>query len=286
MTENPSRAALRAIADGDKCYYPASVFDALSARIAEDLDHEVMMLAGSIASMAVLAAPDLIVMTQTELADLCRRICRASKLPLLVDADHGFGNALNAMRTIQDLENAGVAGASIEDTELPRPFGGGGAMRLLSVEEGAGKMKAAVAGKTDPDFIVLGRTSAAQVNGADDAIARCRAYEAAGVDMLFLVGIRTVADLEKISAATRLPLMLGHPPEDAMDLDYLASQRVRVCLRAHITLPAMVQAVHDAMKALREGAPKEDYPPMADKAMMARVLRQEDYDRWITDYLD
>jgi len=117
------RERYRALINGNECLHPGSVFDAISARIAEDLGFEVGMFAGSIGSFSVLGAPDLIVLTLTEFAAQAYRINRAGKLPLMVDADHGYGNALNVIRTIQELETAGVAGIMIEDTVLPRSFG-------------------------------------------------------------------------------------------------------------------------------------------------------------------
>src|ERR1700742_2548363 len=117
------RERFRAILSGNRCVHPGSVYDAISARIAEDLGFELGMFAGSVASLAVLGAPDLIVLTLSEFADQAYRIGRAAELPLLVDADHGYGNALNVMRTVEELENSGVAALSIEDTDLPRPFG-------------------------------------------------------------------------------------------------------------------------------------------------------------------
>ena len=117
------RERLRSVLSGNKCIYPGSVFDPLSARIAEKLGFEAGMFAGSVASMTVLGAPDLIVLTLSEFAQQAYRICRAASLPLLCDADHGYGNALNVMRTVEELETAGVAGLSIEDTDLPSPYG-------------------------------------------------------------------------------------------------------------------------------------------------------------------
>src|SRR3954466_6553483 len=136
------RSRLRAVLSGNKCVHPGSVFDPISARIAEDLGFEVGMFAGSIASFTVLGAPDIIVLTLSEFADQAHRICRAGSLPLLCDADHGYGNALNVMRTVEELETAGVAALSIEDTALPQPFGSKGKAQLLSVDEGVGKMHA------------------------------------------------------------------------------------------------------------------------------------------------
>jgi len=108
------RGRLRAVLSGSQCVHPGSVFDPISARIAEDLGFEVGMFAGSIASFTVLGAPDIIVLTLSEFADQAHRICRAGDLPLLCDADHGYGNGLNVMRTVEELETAGVAALSIE----------------------------------------------------------------------------------------------------------------------------------------------------------------------------
>src|SRR5690606_32364210 len=202
------------------------VFDPISARIAEDLGFEVGMFAGSIASLTVLGAPDLILLSLTEFAGQAYRICRAGNLPLLVDADHGYGNALNVKRTVEELETAGVAALTIEDTVLPRPFGAGEAPRLIPIEEGVGKMRAALAGRQDPRLVVVGRTSAMAVTGVEDAVARARAYEAAGVDALFLVGVRTRDQLEAVASAVRIPLILGGAGPEVADRDYLGAQGV------------------------------------------------------------
>ena len=113
------RERFRTHINGDSCAHPGSVFDPISARIAEDLGFEVGMFAGSVASLTVLGDPDHIVLTLSEFAGQAYRINRACGLPLLVDADHGYGNALNVKRTVEELENAGVAALSMEDTELP-----------------------------------------------------------------------------------------------------------------------------------------------------------------------
>ena len=120
------RKQYRRVLEGGVCVHPASVFDAMSARMAESLGFEVGMFAGSIASGTVLGAPDLVVLTLTEFAAQIRRITRGSDLPLMVDADHGYGNALNVMRTVEELESAGVAGFTIEEifnlTKIDRWF--------------------------------------------------------------------------------------------------------------------------------------------------------------------
>src|SRR3954470_20954346 len=148
------RERFRATLDRGRCIHPASVYDPISARIAEDLGFEAGMLAGSVASLAVLGAPDIVLLTLTEFAAQAYRINRAGSLPLLVDADHGYGNALSVKRTVEELETAGVSGLTIEDTLLPIAFGGDD-KQLIPIAEGVGKMKAAVAGRQDPRLVII-----------------------------------------------------------------------------------------------------------------------------------
>lgn len=279
------RKRFRAILADDRCVHPGSVFDPMSARIAEDLGFECGIFAGSVASMVVLGAPDLIVLTLSEFAEQAYRINRAGELPLLVDADHGYGNALNVMRTVEELETAGVAALSIEDTVLPRPFGPGEAAALVSIEEGIGKMKAALAARRDKDLVIAGRTSAPQITGIDDAIARAAAYEAAGVDAIFLVGVKTRADLDKVAAKITVPLILGSAGGELMDRDYLASRGVRICLQGHRPIAAAVAAVYETLKGLREGVPASELPKAASAELMKQVTREGDYARWSADFL-
>ena len=278
------RERYRALIEGDRCIHPGSVYDPISARIAQDLGFEVGMLGGSIASMAILGAPDLIVMTLTEFAGQVYRICRAGELPLMVDADHGYGNALNVMRTVEELEAAGVAGLTIEDTELPPPHGAEGP-RLLTLEEGVGKMKAALAARGDPRLAIVGRTSAVTIADMDDAMRRIAAYEAAGVDAVFLTGIRTRAQVETIRATVGVPVILGAAGPEIADLDYLAGNGVRICLQGHQPFMAGVQAVYASLKALREGTSPAELEGVASPELMRRVTRDEDYKRWTKDFL-
>ena len=278
------RKRFRALLAGDRCIHPGSVFDPISARIAEDLGFELGMFAGSTASLTVLGAPDLIVLTLSEFASQAYRINRAGGLPLMVDADHGYGNALNAKRTVEELETAGVCGLSLEDTDLPTPHGTT-KPRLTSIAEGVGKMKAALAGRQDPALCIAGRTSAISISGLDDAIARGKAYEEAGVDALFFVGVRTRAELDAISAATKLPLILGGGTPELSDLAYLGARRVRVALQGHQPFAAAVKAVHDTLKALKDGTPPSKLTGVADAELMKRVTRDADYTKWTKDFL-
>ena len=279
------RKKFRSVLNGDRCVYPGSVFDPISARIAENIGFEIGMFAGSIASFTVLGAPDVIVLTLTEFAQQAQRINRATELPLMVDADHGYGNALNVQRTVEELEMAGVSGMSIEDTELPQPFGSVGHTKLLSLSEGIGKMKSALDGRRDPNLVIAGRTSAPGVTGIDDAVERAVAYEKVGVDAIFLVGIKTREDLETVSNAIQLPIILGGGGPDILDIDYLSSQKVRICLQGHQPFSAAVKAIHDTMKALREGTPAGELEGIASSELMKTVTRDKHYTDMFTKYL-
>jgi oxaloacetate decarboxylase len=273
------RARFRAILEGRQCVRPASVFDPLSARIAEELGYEMAMLGGSIAALAVLGAPDLILLTATEFAEQAYRICRAARLPLMVDADHGYGNALNAAHTIEALEVAGVCGATIEDTLLPAPFGVVGKARLISLEEGVGKMQAAVAGRVDPAFAVIARTSAPIITSFDDTIMRLKSYEAAGADAVLIVGLTTKDQLATVADAVKLPLILGTTSPELEELD-LAAYRVRIALQGHLSLTAAVQAVHETLSALRHGTPPDQIKGLASNHLMAVLAHKQRYEDW------
>ncbi|MGA8899216.1 isocitrate lyase/PEP mutase family protein [Bradyrhizobium sp.] len=273
MTFQKRRKTLRATLSSSACIRPGSVYDAISIRIAEDLGFELGMFGGSVASLAVLGDPDIALITLTELAEQMRRMSRASALPVLVDADHGYGNALNVRRTIEELEAAGAAGLTIEDTLLPQAFGET-KTQLISLEEGLGKVKAALDARRDPSLVIVGRTGAVSIASLDDAIERARAYEAAGVDALFFTGIKAKAELEAISGATRLPLILGGAPEAMSDLAYLREQRVRIALQGHAPISAATKAVYDTLKALREGLPSKVLTGLASADLTARVTRE------------
>jgi oxaloacetate decarboxylase len=242
------------------------------------------MFAGSIASFAVLGEPDLILLTLTEFAQQAQRINRAAELPLLVDADHGYGNALNVRRTVEELETAGVAALTIEDTVLPRPFGQA-RPALTSIEEGVGKMKAALAGRQDKSLTIVGRTIALQLGDLEGCLARCKAYEAAGVDALMLVGPKTRAQIEAVAGAVKLPLIIGGAGGELGDRGWLGAHNVRVALQGHQPFSAAVQAVYDALKALREGAPPAKLERIASDELLKRLTRDAEHARMARDWL-
>ena len=285
MNWTERRERFRALLAGSRCVHPGSVYDAISARIAEDLGFEVGMFSGSVGSMAVLGAPDLVVLTLSEFAAQAYRICRAGNLALLVDADHGYGNALNVRRTVEELETAGICAMSIEDTVLPRPYGPSGKPSLSSVEEGVGKMKAALSARQDERLVIAGRTSALAISGIDEAIKRAKAYEAAGVDAIFLAGGVTAEAIEAVSEAIHIPIITGGGSGPLGDLGWLAAHKVRVALQTHAPFSAAVQAVYNTLKALREGTKPGDLTSIASPELMQKVTRAADYRQWTRDFL-
>jgi carboxyvinyl-carboxyphosphonate phosphorylmutase len=253
--------------------------------MAESLGFEVGMFAGSIASGTVLGAPDLVVLTLTEFAEQIRRIARGSALPLMVDADHGYGNALNVMRTVEELETSGVAALTIEDTVLPAPFGGVGE-GLISVEEMRGKLRAAVAARQDPSLVIIGRTSALRHGGLTETEKRVKVYAETGIDALFLVGASTREEVAAVHQMTRLPLLLGGATTALSDRSFLAAHGVRIALQGHHPFYAAIKAVYDTLKYLRDGgAPAGLKDQVASEEVLNIALQPQTYRRWQQEYL-
>jgi len=282
MNWTPRRQRFRQILQGTDCITPVTVFDPLSARIVEDLGGQVGMLAGSVAAMAILGAPDKMLITASEFAEMALRICRAGDLAVIADADHGYGNAMNVQRTIRELDHAGLAAITIEDTDLPQPFGSVNA-QLLSIEEGTGKMRAAVAGRVDPDLVILARTSAATITGRDDCIARIKAYAKTGVDGITLIGARSRDDLDALCAATDLPIMLGGLGSIAPTPDEAAKMGARICLRGHqpylATLAATYSAIQQVLGDNASGQKSQEAaPPVIDAKILRGLTREDAYD--------
>jgi len=264
---------------------PASIFDPVSSRIATDLGFSFGMLGGSIASHTVLGAPDLAVITLTELAEQCRRITRASDISLIVDADHGYGNALSVMRTIDEMETAGVAAMTIEDTILPQRYGHQGQEELIPINEMVGKLKAAVAARQDPTTVIIGRTHSLNATNQDDAIERVKAFDATGVDAIFLLGIKEVGQLDAIRKVTALPFMLGTVAE-ALDNATLAPYGVKMALRGHGTFNAAVKAIYDSLKHQADGGrPSEVAGTQADADLMGTAIGSASYKEWRSAFL-
>ncbi|MDU9406950.1 oxaloacetate decarboxylase [Pseudomonas sp. zfem001] len=275
------RSAFRALLASDRCYHTASVFDPMSARIAADLDFEVGILGGSVASLQVLGAPDFALITLSEFVEQAARIGRVSRLPVIADADHGYGNALNVMRTVVELERAGVAALTIEDTLLPAQFGRK-STDLISIEEGVGKILAALEARVDPDLAIIARTHAGVLE-VDEVIRRTRAYEAAGADGICLVGIKDFAHLEHIAAGLKVPLMLvtyGNP--ELRDNQRLARLGVRIVVNGHAAYFAAIKATYDCLREQRGAQPCD----LNATELTHKYTMPEDYILWAKEFME
>lgn len=276
------REAFRALLASSSCYHTASVFDPLSARISADLGFEVGILGGSVASLQVLAAPDIALITLSEFAEQATRIGRVARLPVIADADHGYGNALNAMRTVIELERAGIAALTLEDTLLPAQFGRK-SYDMISVEEGVGKLRAAQEARDDNALALIGRTHAG-AQSLTEVIARTRAYQDAGADAICLVGVKDFAHLESIAEGLKVPLMLvtyGNP--QLQDDARLAELGVRIVVNGHAAYFAAIKATYDS---LREQRGISTGNGLTASELAARYTLPEDYIGWAAQYMN
>jgi carboxyvinyl-carboxyphosphonate phosphorylmutase len=277
---SPRTGLLQAL-QGQRCVRLASVFDPLSARIAAELEFEGCIFAGSVASLAVLAAPDLALLTLTELADQVRQIRRVGAPPLLVDADHGYGNALGAVRTVDELYAAGAAAITLEDTLLPRSFGGP-EMELVGIDEAIGKLEAAVEARANADLAVVARTSAYRTDGIAAACERVARFARTGADAIFVPGVRTLEEVAAVrDAAGGLPQIVYATGEVTAQAD-LAGLGVRMLIEGHAPIVAAAEAVWDALSAQRDGRP---LPAARHPGLMQRLSRGDAYEARTARYL-
>ena len=280
------RQDFRRALSSDAPVLAANIFDPLSARIAQFLGYSVCVLSGSVAKAASLAVPDLVLANMSDLVDQCRRIMRAAPVSLMVDAEDGYGGAVNVMRTVADLEAAGVSAIEIEDNAVPRRFGVADP-GLVSVEEQVGKLRAALAARSDPDLVIVARTAALRECPRDEAMARIAAYTETGADAVMLAGVPGGReDIEAVHRATPLPLCVLSPPPDARDdAAFLAANNVRIVMLGNPAYAAAVRAVHDVLAHLRDGGSLEALGDrLAPPELLGQVIRTEEFVRRQREY--
>jgi carboxyvinyl-carboxyphosphonate phosphorylmutase len=281
------RERFRSVLGGSTCVLAANIFDPLSARIADMLGYEVCVLSGSVGKAANLGVPDIVLSNMSDVVDHCRRITRMAAVSLMVDAEDGFGNAVNVRRTVQEMEAAGVSAIEIEDNAVPKRFN----VRnpgLVSQEEQVGKLQAAVAARTDPSTVIVARTSALAECPLEEALERIRAYATTGAEALMLATVpRGRADIAAVHQATSLPLCVLNPPAEARnDAAFLSANGVRILMLGNPTYAVAVQAIYDALKRLKEGTVLEDLRELqAPPELLRAVNRTEELMQWQRDYL-
>jgi carboxyvinyl-carboxyphosphonate phosphorylmutase len=191
---------LRELLAGPQPLVAPGAYDALSARMVEQAGFDVVYMTGFGTTASLIGRPDVGLLTGAEMVDNARRIVSAVDVPVIADADTGYGNAINVLRTVQLYEQAGVAGIQLEDQVAPKKCGHMSGKAVIGTEEMVGKIRAAVAARRDPDLVVIARTDAVAVSGVADAVSRARAYAEAGADVLFVEAPTSEADIEAVAS--------------------------------------------------------------------------------------
>ncbi|HZZ54080.1 MAG TPA: oxaloacetate decarboxylase [Trebonia sp.] len=194
-------ARLRELLNSGQTIVAPGAFDPLAARLVEEAGFAAVYMTGFGTSAALLGRPDVGLLTMTEMADSAGRIAACVDIPLIADADTGYGNPLNVIRTVGAYEAAGVAGLHIEDQVAPKKCGHMEGKQVIGADEMAQKVRAAVDARTDPDFVIIARTDARAVEGLDSALDRARRYRDAGADVLFIEALVSDAEIEAAAAA-------------------------------------------------------------------------------------
>jgi len=200
-------AVLRRLLKEEEILLAPGCFNALSARLVEQAGFKAIYVSGAAIAGNFLGYPDIGLTTMSEVLENVRNIVRVTSLPVICDADTGFGNAINMLRTVREFEAAGLAGIQIEDQVMPKKCGHTEGKLLISKAEMVQKVKAAVDARQDPDFVLVVRTDAIAVNGLGDALDRAKVYQEAGADVIFVEAPRTVEEMRRICATIRAPLL-------------------------------------------------------------------------------
>ncbi len=241
------RQTLRRLVNQKRGLVVPGAYDGVSAKLVERASFPVVYMTGYGVSASRLGLPDLGFAGLAEMADHARNMAAAVSIPLVADADTGYGNALNARRTVALYEAAGVAGLHIEDQQLPKRCGHLAGKVVVPAEEFAGKIRAAVEARTDPDLLIIARTDAIAVNGFDDALRRSELAAKAGADMLFVEAPTTEAQIEQVARAFDTPLLFNYAPGGRSPL--LPFPRLRELGYAVILLP--VDTLFVAVRAIQ-----------------------------------
>ena len=231
------------------------VYDALTARIAARVGFDVVFISGYSVSAARLGEPDFGFLTQTDMVEAARAVCRVSDAPVIVDADTGYGNAVNVLRAVRDLQDAGAAGVFLEDQVWPKKCGHMAGKRVVDTAEHAAKIRAAVDARGDRDLFVVARTDARQPLGVEEAIERCLAYREAGADALFVEAPQSVDELARVAEALPAPLVANMVERGVTP--HLSRSELRDLGFALIVCPlaalyAATRAVTDVLTELRD----------------------------------
>ncbi|MFC4001612.1 oxaloacetate decarboxylase [Prauserella oleivorans] len=262
---SPRKRLRELLVSGQPVVAPGA-YDALSARLVEQAGFDVVYMTGFGSTASLIGRPDVGLLSGAEMIDNATRIVSAVDVPVIADADTGYGNALNVLRTVRSYEQAGVAGIHLEDQVMPKKCGHMSGKAVIGREEMVGKIRAAAAARRDPDFVLIARTDAAAVHGLDDAIARAKSYADAGADVLFVEAPTSEEGIERVAGELRgvAPLVFnwaegGRTPP--MPLDRIAELGFSLVIFPIGTLLAATAGIRSLLDVLRrDGTPAAALP--------------------------
>ena len=263
-----------------------NIFDPLSARIAQMIGYELLVLSGSVGKASNLAAPDIVISTLPDVSDHIRRITRNTDIPIMVDAEDGFGNAVNVWRCVRELEAAGVSGIEIEDNVVPRQFGvDDPGLKPLATQ--VGKLKAAMAARTDPTTVIIARTATWRAD-REHAVERIKAYAATGAEAFMLTGVKSKADIAAThEAAPNIPItILAPPPGVTDDARFCSDMNVKIIMLGNPTYLVAVKSIYDTLKFLKEGGEAAELKAkQADAELARQIIRIDEFEKWQKEYM-
>jgi carboxyvinyl-carboxyphosphonate phosphorylmutase len=246
-------------------------YDALSARLVEQAGFDAVYMTGFGTTASLIGRPDVGLLTGAEMVDNARRIVAAVDVPVIADADTGYGNAINVVRTVQLYEQAGVAGIQLEDQVMPKKCGHMSGKALIGTDEMVGKIRAAVEARRDPDLVVIARTDAVAVGGLDEAIGRAKAFADAGADLLFVEAPTSEDDIARVAGELHgvAPLVFNWaeggrtPPLPLARIRELGFAMVIYPIGTLLAATAGIRAVLATLR--RDGVPSLDGLPAFDE---------------------
>lgn len=270
-TDRSPRARLRELLAQPGPLLAPGAYDALSARLVEQAGFDAVYMTGFGTTASLIGRPDVGLLTGAEMVDNARRIVAAVDVPVVADADTGYGNAINVLRTVQLYEQAGVAGIQLEDQVMPKKCGHMSGKALIGTDEMVGKIRAAVEARRDPDLVVIARTDAVAVGGLEEAIGRARAFAEAGADLLFVEAPTSEDDIARIAGELQgvAPLVFnwaegGRTPP--LPLDRIRELGFALVIYPIGTLLAATAGIRSVLATLkRDGVPSLDGLPAFDE---------------------
>jgi len=250
-------------------------YDGISARLIERQGFKAVYMTGAGTAASVLGQPDIGLTTLTEMTTHAAHIASCVSLPVIADADTGYGNALNVIRTVREYERAGVAAIHLEDQVFPKRCGHLAGKAVIPAKEFAEKIRAASENRTDPDFLIIARTDARAVNGLDDAIARARLYREAGADVIFVEAPTSREEIERIVREVEAPLLSNQVPggrTPAVTASELEKLGYKIVIFPAVGFMAAALAIEEALSKLKEtGTDWHDGPVLGPLEIFRRV---------------